>query len=437
MTAFIDYKYNSIYVATSGGWSAISPKIQQQHPPPGAMLQYPAKADMADTGATPTDLWWSAVTTGFGTVVEMLSYKLDGKKYLTLFEIARLASWGSIRAELILNFLTASKMSSKFTHLRVEDFYPIIDQSEKVTVSYLLGCAMAGISGPAALSSRGRASVGRLFHASLLRDHIDPCLSITINSISDKRPDFLGFDKNSGIHVFESKASLDGTNYGRISEGLLQLASVSNISLGCGLTLAPSSLNVCFAFASPTAVNQWPIAAPPVSISPGVRNVVVEYDLPTLPARRPKRIPSHAHHLLAGKYAFGIWLLLKNSEEIHSKWDDAGWRIYRLSGSSYVDRIALPRQLIDTWSNIFDSVINAWNQSVLGDKPLPSPLGWNGFTQAFMNAGEELLTADERYRDDRPAAERSGDEPIFPGFKPTQSDRWLLLSMRAQDLNQG
>ena len=370
MPVFIDYRYVSNTFPSTGSWSAISNRIERRHPPPVAFsppsLPSPSTEAVADCNATPADLWWSVRTTGHGSEAEMAVRWYLNSKPLTKPDLVELSKFTTARTDLVMSVFNAKKAGAAFTHLTYRPFLELLDLSEKVAISYLIGCGMAGLSGPAALKTRTPGTpivIKRLFHASLFRAHTSLFDTARLDTLSNSKPDFVAFDELDQIHIFEAKASFVRPQYAYIVAGLQQVAQVIGITFphpAPGLTISAESLNVCFAFHSSKPVSEWPTTTPPVKVPAGGRCVVMEY-LPSAHLRLPVKcdLLIGLKSQLLGLQIIGRWIALLSAERI-----DVGriWSVHHFKCLNANVAIGVPTSMLRLWNAHIETLLEPANE---------------------------------------------------------------------------
>lgn len=350
---------------------------------------------------------------------------------LTKNQIANAAHWGISRANLLLSSLYVDPPSGNAMRTDVMNFFDLLDQSEKTSVSYLVGCALANLSGPAAIRQRaGKHIVGRLFHASLLKSHTHLFNTMHIATSNGARPDFLGFDETDRIHVFEAKGDMSSNGHTRIAEGLQQVAGVQGIEFPDPhpvMTIAPASLNVCLAYRAKKAADWCPTpGALAIPVPEGIRNEVFHIDhLPAEHNHSPDRSKS-LQMQLAGIYSLGMWLTIQGAHCTDHL--DKPWLVYEFPDGQEYFRVLLPRRLVNGWNEIVEPLL---------DEELLRALEYNQLREdgddtvrgrlqdVLEGLGNLTLQEDiSAVKDERNAAQI---RKAFPGAEPSVSDAWLWL----------
>ena len=284
-------------------------------------------------------------------------------KLLKKTDLADLSKFTTARTNLVMSVFVASKSGTEFSHLACRPFLQLLDPTEKSTISYLIGCGLAGLSGPAAVKTRVSATptkIKRLFHASLFRAHTSLFNTAELDTTDKSQPDFLGFDELDQVHVFEAKASFIRTQYSYVVDGLRQISQIKGIRFPHPLppvSIPAASRNVCFAFYSSTSVTEWPTAAPPVTVAAGARCVVVEYYPVVAVIPPPSRtMLSKLVSQLLGIQIIGLWIALLSAERVDV---EGTWSVHHFNDRDTLVAIGIPTELIEEWNKRMEGLLPA------------------------------------------------------------------------------
>lgn len=362
MPVFIDYRYTVNPVPVAGGWAAIRPNLTREHPPAiGTPTRYPREENVEGSGVDPAALWWIARTTGHGDQVQMAARWLLKGKALKAIDISRLNAYTNARTDLLISIFAATQNPLQHTRLAIDPIYELLDPSEKNTLSYQVGCAITACCCGAALATRYSVAAGamqfQLFHLSLLRAHATLFHTVDVITSNGAQPDFIGFDNDGLIHIFESKAALSSGGYTRVLEGIEQVRGVVGIRFPYPTPtyVNCASRNVCLSFLSRTVVKEWvPGPLPPaISVLQGVRCAFFEYVDPGLmgpPNLRDSKSKELLQALL-GLQILQYWIVLYDQPRSAL---DRIWDVFQIAAIKNPIYVAIPKLLVDRWTTMLE-----------------------------------------------------------------------------------
>lgn len=377
MTVLVDYMYTNgtVPAPTPRKLAAIRPFLTTNSPlppprPPPAAKVSPPSHDVDDLAINPTAFFWEAVTVGYGAPADYGIYWLLNRINLDPDQIEDLKRLAASRATMISRAYRFDTSSGTLL-LQQRDIYPLIEQSEKVNISYNLGCAMAAVCAPRAIATRAAPTVvalSPLYHARLLACVENVTNTIIVNRSSNKQVDFVAFDANLGAHIIEAKGGGDSFPYAELADGIDQCNAVDDVTLAGLPPVAPASLTVSVAFLAKLKVNCRAAAGggADFTIKQGIRCATFEIMPPAVPAvaapvaTPPVPVPAVAPITndtvltLLGTRALGLHLFLQTASAAP---DQGLWAIYSFTqeiGFEVPITVAVPRALVTTAQQRWD-----------------------------------------------------------------------------------
>lgn len=155
-------------------------------------------------------------------------------------EATELSKYLLMRLQMVIACIDVDANQAKMPR----SFYTRVEASEKVALSFILGGIGAYLAAQNWLRA-GDDSVGAFLHAGIYTKgikHASPLVHFT--TTSGKSPDYLVESRKGHWHVFESKGGNTAGRWGRIVEGLVQLADMPKIAWA-GKTPKAATTCVC------------------------------------------------------------------------------------------------------------------------------------------------------------------------------------------------
>lgn len=359
MPEFVDLEVRRP-LPTPMAWPLIAPKVLQRHPKPpkpGTICESPESIAAAPVVLTPAELAFRMASVGYGAYAHYgVTWLLSGKP-LTASEVVDLRRLTAARLSVVHRAyrmapgMTAAGMPT--VDLVQRSIYPLIESTERGSVSFVLGCAMAEVCAPNALNTRPgftAAKLWHLFHVNLIQAASTCATVLKVDMTTRQKTDFVGIDSALGtLHIFEAKGSGDGFDGSRVSDGLSQCEAVEGIRVMGGALEQPASLNVCVSYLHGgrvcSAVYQL-TGARSASSAPGSPTAT--------PAPPNKSEVTSALDLLLGTKLMGTYLMLRGAdvEQTVGRWTVFDIASQAGEGAEAI-RVALPSalwiQLSDFW----------------------------------------------------------------------------------------
>lgn len=316
-------------------WDDLSPSISCASPTAKPTpCKPPPRHDVSPVAFSPKALLWRMVVAGYGDQALYGATWLINKVPLGTPQIAELKRLTRVRASSIARaYEICPATATSPLMLLPRSIYPLIESSEKVNISYYLGCAMAEVCLPAAILSRpllGSGGVSHLFHARLLESSDLAAKTVEVATTNGRKIDFVAFDKTlTGVHLAEAKGSGESMSYENLASGLLQCDAVVGVSVAGSALMSPASLNVAFTF-----FGQIPVNCGSLKIARSLRTSVFDYRQgPSAHKSAPHTLalaPSHTSPIsralkqLFGTKLLGLYLALQSGErnDTTPKWTE-------------------------------------------------------------------------------------------------------------------
>lgn len=349
-------------------WATLSKQLACLNPAAASTVKPPVH-DLDAVGVDAVAARWFAATMGYGAAADYGIHWLVSGTPLSAAQIGdlkRLACGRAASIERAYEFAAAS--AGQPLRIVPRSIYPLIEASEKVSASYLSGCAMAAICVPRAIERRPHSAVNGityLFHVSLLKAASKAAKRVVVHMRSGRLVDFIGFDTKLGVHLVEAKGSGDDFDTGQLARGIEQCLDVDCIELPSGKVI-PSSLNV-----AATYRGKKPVKCLAVSVSDGLRCAIVEVPhnpgISTALARTSKP-PEEDIDQLIGAQALGLYMHLLAA---HREGDIQNWSIFAIPGSESPGagfRVAVPTALFEETRRRFDSALATIRATWMGQR---------------------------------------------------------------------
>jgi hypothetical protein len=202
-----------------------------------------------------------AFTQGYGEVSDYMLFWRSRSGAFNLADMAELRDYCAARCRQLMSayqFSTTAlppPRSGSCLALKQNDFYPLIEPSEKGVISYNLGSTLAGPVAHRFFVERGDGELRRLFHQRLIKSAVNCQFTANIQSVSEAIPDYVAcVTRNSRmtLHLIESKGSGNrGVNTAAIVKGLKQLTNILTID-----GTVPASRNVLHSHMVSTSPSQ-------------------------------------------------------------------------------------------------------------------------------------------------------------------------------------
>lgn len=377
MPEFGDFEVQGPLPATKE-WKLIAPKVIQRQPKPavaGTVCKSPQSIGAVSVSLTPAELAFRMAAVGYGAYAHYGMTWLLGGKPLSAGEIADLRRLTASRLSVVHRAyrmsLTTTAAGLTTVDLSPRSIYPLIESSERVSVSFVLGCAMAEVCAPVALNTRPgftTAKLWHLFHTSLLQAASSCATVIQVSMSTRQKTDFVAVDSALGtLHVIEAKGTGDEFNGASVADGLSQCDAVKGIRVMGGPLEQPASLNVCVSYVYGGKVRSavYELSGPSnAAIAAGVASAG--------PSPEKKSATTDALELLLGTKLMGTYLLLRGADVEQA---ERGWTTFdigqRGSGVAPI-RVALQtdlwRQLDDFWNQAERTMAKAADYVKLSEK---------------------------------------------------------------------
>ena len=141
-------------------------------------------------------------------------------------EAIELSKYLLMRLQMVIACIQADKNQAKIPR----SFYTRVEASEKVALSFIIGGIGTYLAAQNWLQA-GDDSVGAFLHTGIYTKGIDEASPLVhFTTASGKSPDYLVESRKGQWHVFESKGGNGAGRWGRIVEGLVQLADLPKIA---------------------------------------------------------------------------------------------------------------------------------------------------------------------------------------------------------------
>lgn len=345
MPLFNDFIYNHSGTQVPRRWPAFAANGHWVNPPT-ANSPRPSEHELRAVNINAAAAHWFASTMGYGAAADYAIHWLLNGMPLGASEIDDLRRLTAARATGISRaYRFAAAAVGPPLQMEPRTIYPLIESSEKGSISYYVGCAMAAICVPRAIGLRPGvhlAGIDHIFHASLLKAASATGKRVVVHSHGRGNVDFVCFDLNLGVHLIEAKGSGDEFTMNRLVEGVEQCLAVVDVELS-GRRVAPVSLNV-----ASTYLLGDPVDCLSTTITQSLRCTVVEVTCLPVQARAAEAAAPAVDvlHQLIGAQVLGLYVTLQSAMPLNAI---GGWDVFAFAEVARQDRpqvVAVPSQLV-------------------------------------------------------------------------------------------